>query len=149
MKRKRENEVVALSVDSRTNFRKYLKPSIVRNGRRVEGGRVYNPKQQLEVWTALFDSYLLIVQDETIYSLTNLPFFDSFQDFEDWFRKKKIENKCYYDAVLQLLTKISKMRYQAYESYMKNQSTADECDKILRLKKDHIVTILPSLVKKN
>ena len=149
MKRKRESEVDTLSVDSRLNFRKYLKPTIVRNGRRIEGGRVYNPKQQLEVWSALFDSYSLIVQDEIIYSLTNLPFFNSFKDFEDWFRKKKIENKSYYEAVLQLLTKISKMRYQAYESFMKNQSTADECDKILQLKKDHIVTILPSLLKKN
>ena len=149
MKRKRENEVSTLSVDSRANFRKYLKPTILRNGKRVEGGRVYNPKHQLEVWTALFDSYLLIAHDESIYSLTNLPFFDSFKNFEDWLRKKKIENKCYYDAVLQLLTKISKMRYQAYESYVQNQTTADECDKILRLKRDHIVTILPSLVKKN
>ena len=149
MKRKRENEVSTLSDNSRANFRKYLKPTIVRNGKRVEGGRVYNPKHQLEVWTALFDSYLLIAHDESIYSLTNLPFFDLFQNFEDWLRKKKIENKSYYDAVLQLLTKISKMRHQAYEKYMQNQMTADECDKILSLKKDHIITILPSLVKKN
>ena len=149
MKRKRENEVSTLSDNSCANFRKYLKPTIVRNGKRVEGGRVYNPKHQLEVWTALFDSYLLIAHDESIYSLTNLPFFDLFQNFEDWLRKKKIENKSYYDAVLQLLTKISKKRHQAYEKYMQNQMTADECDKILSLKKDHIITILPSLVKKN
>ena len=63
----------------------------------MDGGRVYNPKHQLEVWTALFDSYSLIVQDESIYSITNFPFFDSFQNFEDWLRKKKIENKSYYD----------------------------------------------------
>ena len=148
MKRKRESEVSTLCDNSRANFRKYLKPTIVRNGKRVEGGRVYNPKHQLEVWTALFDSYLLIARDESIYSLTNLPFFDSFQNFEDWLRKKKIENKSYYDAVLQLLTKISKMRHQAYEKYVQNQMTADECDKILSLKKEHIFTILPSLVKK-
>ena len=149
MKRKRENEVDVLSTDSRTNFSKYLKPTIVRNGKRVEGGRVFNPKHPLEVWTALYDSYLLVVRDESIFSMTNLPFFDTFNNFEDWLRKKKIENKCYYDGVLQLLTKISKMRHQAYESYVQNQLTADECDKILSLKKDHIMAILPSVVKKN
>ena len=148
MKRKRENEVDVLSTDSRANFSKYLKPTIVRNGKRVEGGRVFNPKHPLEVWTALYDSYLLIVRDESIFSVTNLPFFDTFNNFEDWLRKKKIENKCYYDGVLQLLTKISKMRHQAYESYVQNQLTADECDKILSLKKDHIMAILPSVVKK-
>ena len=75
MKRKRENEVDVLSFESRANFRKYLKPTIVRNGKRVEGGRVFNPKHPLEVWTALYDSYLLIVRDESIFSVTNLPFF--------------------------------------------------------------------------
>ena len=146
MKRKREGEMIDLCHSSRENFRKYLKPTILRNGKnwKTDGAKIFNPAQFYEVWESLYETYSLIVRDEELYSLLNFPFFENYKDFEDWLRKKKEEDKVFYDAVLKVLAKLAKGRHQAYDDYVNKKITDDVCEDLLKIKKSNILSVLHS-----
>ena len=92
---------------------------------KADGAKVFNPNQTLKVFAAVYDAYSLIVRDELIYSCVNLPFFDNFKAFESWLQQKKAEERDYYNATLKLLTKISKMRFEAYDDYLKSKLSSN------------------------
>ena len=150
MKRKREGEMMDLCHSSRENFRKYLKPTILRNGKnwKTDGAKIFNPTQFYEVWESLYETYSLIVRDEELYSLLNFPFFENYKDFEDWLRKKKEEDKVFYDAVLKVLAKLAKGRHQAYDDYVNKKITDDVCEDLLKIKKSNILSVLPAVLKR-
>ena len=150
MKRKREGEMMDLCHSSRENFRKYLKPTILRNGKnwKADGAKIFNPAQFYEVWESLYETYSLIVRDEELYSLLNFPFFENYKDFEDWLRKKKEEDKTFYDAVLKVLAKLAKGRHQAYDDYVNKKITDDVCEDLLKIKKSNILSVLPVVLKR-
>ena len=150
MKRKREGEMMDLCHTSRENFRKYLKSTILRNGKnwKADGAKIFNPGQFYEVWESLYETYSLIVRDEELYSLVNFPFFENYKDFEDWLRKKKEEDKVFYDAVLKVLAKLAKSRHQAFDDYVNKKITDDVCENLLKIKKSHILNVLPVVLKR-
>ena len=149
-KRKRENYLHDLCLESRQKFSRYLSPTIMKNGKIVKSdlARINNPSETFEVWNALYDCYGVLMRDEELFSLINFPFHSSHLDFQNWFKAKKREDLEYYEAAIRFLSTLVKKRYEAYKDFQNGKITDDVCEKLLKLDKCQIVSTLPAILKR-